>query len=106
MDKTTASTCVATIGIDLGKRVFQIHGIDTLGEIVTRRSVKRRELPPAYVKGYVRRQKNDMAQQGFRGQSGIVPMRSRASAARPSPIVVPSRWPALPGASGATAPGA
>ena len=46
MDKTTTSTCVATIGIDLGKRVFQIHGIDRLGEIVTRRSVKRRELLP------------------------------------------------------------
>jgi transposase len=89
---------MATIGIDLGKKVFQIHGIDRFGEIVMRRSVKRRELlpvaaklppcligmeacatahhwareltrlgrqvkliPPSYVKAYVRRQKNDMA---------------------------------------------
>jgi transposase len=98
MDKTTPQACVATIGIDLGKKVFQIHGIDSCGQVVIRRSVKRRELlafaaklppcligmeacasahhwareltrlghevkliPPAYVKAYVRRQKNDMA---------------------------------------------
>ena len=46
MGKTTTQACVATIGIDLGKKIFQVHGIDTFGEIVTRRSVKRRELVP------------------------------------------------------------
>ncbi|MGH6960314.1 MAG: IS110 family transposase [Dongiaceae bacterium] len=98
MDKTTAYATVATIGIDLGKKVFQVHGIDSCGKVVIRRAVKRRELvafaaqlppcligmeacasahhwarelarlghqvrliPPAYVKAYVRRQKNDMA---------------------------------------------
>jgi transposase len=98
MDKNTPYACVATIGIDLAKRVFQIHGIDSSGKEIVRRSVKRRDvlafaaqlppcvigmeacatahhwarelgklghevklIPPAYVKAYVRRQKNDAA---------------------------------------------
>ncbi len=98
MDKTTPQACVTTIGIDLGKRVFQIHGIDLSGKVFIRRSVKRRDvlafaaqlppcvigmeacatahhwarelgrlghevklIPPAYVKAYVRRQKNNAA---------------------------------------------
>jgi transposase len=98
MDKNTPHALVATIGIDLAKKVFQFHGIDSAGEVVIRRAVKRRELlpfaatlpacvigmeacatahhwarelarlghevkliPPAYVKAYVRRQKNDAA---------------------------------------------
>src|SRR5262249_11086464 len=44
MDKTTTQASVATIGIDLGKKVFQVHGIDSCGKIVVRRAVKRREL--------------------------------------------------------------
>jgi len=98
MEKITPQASVATIGIDLGKKVFQFHGIDCAGEVVIRRAVKRREvlsfaaqlpacvigmeacatahhwarelgklghevklIPPAYVKAYVRRQKNDAA---------------------------------------------
>jgi transposase len=98
MDKNTPYACVATIGIDLAKKVFQIHGIDSSGKEIVRRSVKRRDvlafaeqlppcvigmeacatahhwarelgrlghavklIPPAYVKAYVRRQKNDAA---------------------------------------------
>lgn len=98
MDKTTPAASVATIGIDLGKKIFQVHGIDSSGKVVIRRSVKRRDvlafaaglppcvigmeacatahhwarelgklghevklIPPAYVKAYVRRQKNDAA---------------------------------------------
>ena len=98
MDKNTPYACVATIGIDLAKKVFQVHAVDVYGQVVLRRAVKRREvlafaaqlppcvigmeacatahhwarelarlghevklIPPAYVKAYVRRQKNDMA---------------------------------------------
>src|SRR5215470_8062824 len=87
---------VTTIGLDIAKSVFQIHGIDAHGNVVVRRQLKRRHvlaffeklppclvgleacassrhwsrelqklrhtmrlMPPAYVKPYVKRQKND-----------------------------------------------
>jgi transposase len=86
------------IGFDIAKSVFQVHGVDTVGQVVIRRQLKRRHvlaffeklppclvgieacasshhwsrelqalghtvrlMPPAYVKPYVKRQKNDMA---------------------------------------------
>jgi len=89
---------VTTIGLDIAKSVFQIHGIDAKGKVVVRQQLKRarvvaffsklppclvgieacasahywaRELqalghevklmPPAYVKPYVKQQKNDAA---------------------------------------------
>jgi transposase len=89
---------VSTIGLDIAKSVFQVHGTNVAAEVVIRRQVKRaqvlkffaslpsclvgieacasahhwsRELqalghrvklmPPSYVKPYVKRQKNDMA---------------------------------------------
>jgi transposase len=89
---------VATIGLDLAKNVFQVHGVDADGHVVLRRKLRRSEvlpyfealpaclvgmeacatahhwaralsalghavrlMPPAYVKPYVRRQKNDAA---------------------------------------------
>jgi transposase len=67
---------VMIVGLDIAKSVFQVHGIDGEGEVVVRRRLKRahfwaRELgalghdvklmPPAYVKPYVKRQKNDAA---------------------------------------------
>jgi len=89
---------VSTIGLDLAKHVFQVHGVDKQGDIVLRRQLRRsgllkffeklapctigleacasahywaRELgalghtvklmPPAYVKPYVKRGKNDAA---------------------------------------------
>jgi transposase len=89
---------IATVGLDLAKNVFQLHGVDTDGRVVVRRRLRRSEvikaftgtppclvgmeacagahhwarlitslghevrlMPPAYVKAYVRRQKNDMA---------------------------------------------
>lgn len=85
-----------TIGLDIAKSVFQVHGVDGRGEVVVRRQLKRRYvieffeklapcligieacasshywsrqlqdlghkvrlMPPAYVKPYVKRQKND-----------------------------------------------
>ena len=89
---------ITTIGLDLAKSVFQVHGIDAGGQVVIRRQLKRRYvlaffqklppcligieacasshywsrelqalghtvrlMPPAYVKPYVKRQKNDAA---------------------------------------------
>jgi len=89
---------ITTLGIDIAKSVFQLHGIDADGNILLRKKVRRRALldvlasldpcligmeacatshfwgreiaaqghevrliPPIYVKPYVKRQKNDMA---------------------------------------------
>ena len=89
---------ITTIGLDIAKSVFQVHGVDVGGHVVIRRQLKRRSvlaffqklppclvgieacasshhwsrelqalghsvrlMPPAYVKPYVKRQKNDMA---------------------------------------------
>ena len=89
---------VTTIGLDIAKSVFQVHGVDAHGNVVVRRQLKRRQvlsffqrlppclvgieacasshhwsrelqalghtvrlMPPAYVKPYVKRQKNDAA---------------------------------------------
>ena len=35
---------VTTIGLDLGKRVFQVHGVDTAGHVVVRRRLQRSEV--------------------------------------------------------------
>ena len=87
---------VKTIGLDIAKSIFQVHGVDADGQVVIRRKLKRRYvlaffqklptcligmeacatshhwsrelqalghrvrlMPPAYVKPYVKRQKND-----------------------------------------------
>jgi len=89
---------VTTIGLDIAKSVFQVHGIDAEGRVALRQQLKRRRvpaffakldpcvvgieacasshywareirglghevrlMPPAYVKPYVKRQKNDTA---------------------------------------------
>src|ERR1700683_3031171 len=89
---------ITTLGLDIAKSVFQVHGVDAAGNIIIRRQLKRRQvigffqkmppcligieacasshhwsrelqalghdvrlMPPAYVKPYVKRQKNDMA---------------------------------------------
>ena len=88
----------STVGIDLAKSVFQVHGADASGAVVIRKKLRRDEvlaffstlprcvvameacasahywareiaalghdtklIPPAYVKPFVKRQKNDMA---------------------------------------------
>jgi hypothetical protein len=47
---------VTTIGLDIAKSVFQIHGIDATGNVIVRRQLKRRYVlpflipkPPEYV---------------------------------------------------------
>ena len=89
---------VITIGVDLAKNVFQVHGVDAEGGVIFRRQLRRgqvlpffkkqpaclvgmeacatshhwgreiealghsvRLMPPSYVKPYVKRNKNDMA---------------------------------------------
>ena len=89
---------VTTIGFDIAKSVFQIHGVDAAGNVIVRRKLKRRYvlpffqklppclvgieacasshhwsrelralghtvrlMPPAYVRPYIKRQKNDAA---------------------------------------------
>ena len=89
---------ITTIGLDIAKSVFQVHGVDAGGQVIVRRQLKRRYvltffqklspclvgieacasahhwsrelqalghtvrlMPPAYVKPYVKRQKNDAA---------------------------------------------
>ncbi len=32
---------ITTIGLDLAKNVFQVHGIDAAGEVVVRRALRR-----------------------------------------------------------------
>jgi transposase len=89
---------ITTVGLDIAKSVFQVHGVDAAGVVIIRRQLKRRHvlaffqklapclvgieacatshhwsreisalghtvrlMPPAYVKPYVKRQKNDAA---------------------------------------------
>jgi transposase len=89
---------ITTIGLDIAKSVFQVHGVDAEGHVLVRRQLKRRYvlaffqklprclvgieayasahhwsrelqalghkvrlMPPAYVKPYVKRHKNDAA---------------------------------------------
>jgi transposase len=89
---------VNTIGVDLAKNVFQVHGVDSAGKVVITRQLRRKQvleffsklsgclvgmeacgtghhwareisklghtvrlMPPSYVKGYVKRSKNDAA---------------------------------------------
>ena len=41
---------VATIGLDLAKNVFQIHGVDASGRIVVRRQLRRSQVLPFFEK--------------------------------------------------------
>ena len=46
---------IMTIGLDIAKSVFQVHGVDAAGEVVIRRQLKRRsvlaffQMPPCLV---------------------------------------------------------
>ena len=35
---------VTTIGFDIAKSVFQVHGVDTVGQVIIRRQLKRRQV--------------------------------------------------------------
>ena len=39
---------IITIGVDIAKNVFQVHGIDERGEVVVRRQLRRRQILPFF----------------------------------------------------------
>ena len=41
---------VSTIGLDLAKNVFQVHGIDAQGKVLVRRPLRRAEVLPFFAK--------------------------------------------------------
>ena len=41
---------VSTIGLDLAKTVFQVHGIDAQGAVIVRRPLRRAEVLPFFAK--------------------------------------------------------
>ena len=43
-------TEVITIGLDLARNVFQIHGVDGLGEVAVRRQLRRGQILPFFKK--------------------------------------------------------
>ena len=94
----TDLSSVTTVGLDLAKHVFQVHGVDASGRVIVAKALRRKDvlaffaqlpeclvgmeacgsahhwareliklghdarmMPPAYVKPYVRSQKNDAA---------------------------------------------
>ena len=41
---------ITTIGLDLAKNVFQVHGIDATGQAVVRKSLRRSQMLPFFAK--------------------------------------------------------
>ena len=41
---------ITTIGLDIAKSVFQVHGVDAGGEVIVRRQLKRRYVLPFFQK--------------------------------------------------------
>ena len=41
---------ITTIGLDIAKNVFQVHGVDCTGEVVIRRQLRRRQLLPFFTR--------------------------------------------------------
>jgi transposase len=41
---------ITTIGLDLAKNVFQVHGVDANGQAVVRKSLRRSQMLPFFAK--------------------------------------------------------
>ena len=41
---------VSTIGLDLAKNVFQVHGVDKKGAVVVRKALRRSQMLPVFAK--------------------------------------------------------
>lgn len=41
---------VATMGIDLAKNVFQVHGVDQFGKVVVKKQLRRNQVLPYFTK--------------------------------------------------------
>ena len=37
-----------TVGLDLAKNVFQVHGVDEAGEVIVRKALRRRQVMPFF----------------------------------------------------------
>ena len=70
---------ITTIGLDIAKSVFQVHGVDATGQVVIRRQLKRRsvlaffqKLPPEFKAGRGRNflVMTPVPQDGARDRSG------------------------------------
>ena len=48
--KEPSAMNVTTVGLDLAKNVFQVHGIDSTGGVIVRRSLRRRQMMPFFGK--------------------------------------------------------
>jgi transposase len=35
---------ITTVGFDIAKSVFQVHGVDAVGQVIVRRQLKRRQV--------------------------------------------------------------
>jgi transposase len=41
---------ITTIGLDLTKSIFQVHGIDASGQVVVRKSLRRAQMLPFFAR--------------------------------------------------------
>ena len=41
---------ITTIGLDLAKNIFQVHGVDASGQIVVRKSLRRAQMLPFFAR--------------------------------------------------------
>jgi transposase len=41
---------IITIGLDLAKSIFQVHGVDASGQVVIRKSLRRSQMLPFFAK--------------------------------------------------------
>jgi transposase len=41
---------VVTVGLDIAKSVFQVHGVDAVGEVIIRRQVRRAQMMQFFAK--------------------------------------------------------
>ena len=41
---------ISTVGLDIAKSVFQVHGVDEHGEVFARRQLKRGQVLPLFAK--------------------------------------------------------
>ena len=39
---------ITTVGVDLAKNVFQVHGIDEAGAVIVRKTLRRRQMMPFF----------------------------------------------------------
>ncbi len=67
---------ITTIGLDIAKSVFQVHGVDADGQVVIRRQLKRR-----YVLAFF--EKLPPLPSRHRGLCVVTPLVARAAGARP-----------------------